>query len=629
MIQKIGRKTFRVFAYDVESHNDDESIKLMKTSIWLSCFIDETSDWKDEKSYFYTIEDFLDHLEDISTRHYHNKKRNIPNILIYVYNLSFEYSFLLPKMLSRGLKCLPSISKEDSYCFSSVTTKTCSSVWECRIKFKRTGGIVIFRDLAKIFGGGLGKVAKSFGLPTQKGIIDYRQNRLHGHIVTDEEKFYNFKDCRIVVDILLEMQRRDDKDFWKSLSTSSYSCRKMIRQGFTHTHKPMVAFRKLYPEPSPEEEAFLRKSVAGGITYAPTQWQYVDIKKEVMHIDLHSAHPSSAYLHPMPYGKGEYFKGKPKAGAFIDCLHIKISYSSVNLHSVIQLIGIDIVSNYDLWVWSFEIPLMMKCYNNLKIEYVEGYRYRRRFLPWRDYYKDCFEKRKIAKAKGDAFNTMFYKLLINSSYGKLLEKPHNTYNENIINANGVIDSIVKDKAEDEIRLSATYTALEVGSAIPARTRVKLVSTAMHLCCWDEKQPDGTIKKDVFHPMVTYFDTDSIFFIKTPDTMAKMKDLDFENHLGGWGIENTAERAFFSCPKRYKLIEKVGDHTEEVYHLAGINFNGDDLPSFDDLDLIEGDYDIQGSMRCEGGTIIVMKHKKLQVQDKYRYVFEQNKGKEVQ
>ena len=67
--------------------------------------------------------------------------------------------------------------------FNSISTKSVSSVWQVQLKFSKKSGIVVFRDLAKIFGGGLGAVAKAFKLPTQKGEIDYRLNRLHNMVI--------------------------------------------------------------------------------------------------------------------------------------------------------------------------------------------------------------------------------------------------------------------------------------------------------------------------------------------------------------------------------------------------------------------------------------------------------------
>ena len=169
MIRKIGRKKFNIFALDIETHNDDESIAKRETSCWLGCFIDENSKQDDENSYFYSIDEFIDKIEKLSTRKRNSRKDTtiIKNYLIYVWNLSFEYSFILPKLLERGY-IFDEELKADK-CFNSVTTRSVSSVWECKLKTAKNSGIVIFRDLAKIFCGTLKKTAESFGLKTQKG----------------------------------------------------------------------------------------------------------------------------------------------------------------------------------------------------------------------------------------------------------------------------------------------------------------------------------------------------------------------------------------------------------------------------------------------------------------------------
>ena len=40
MIQRIGRKKFKIYAFDLESHNDDESIEKAETSMWFGCLLD-------------------------------------------------------------------------------------------------------------------------------------------------------------------------------------------------------------------------------------------------------------------------------------------------------------------------------------------------------------------------------------------------------------------------------------------------------------------------------------------------------------------------------------------------------------------------------------------------------------
>ena len=210
-----------------------------------------------------------------------------------------------------GFKWAGKIDKEDEFVFTSVSTKSCSSVWEAQIKFNKSNGVIIFRDLAKMYGGGLSKVAKAFNLPTQKGEIDYRLNRLHNHIVTKEEKEYCFNDCRIIVDILLKIGELNDKEFWNCMSMASYSMKKLVKCGYPRATKPYREYRKEYPELSKEETEFLRHAVSGGITYAPARWQYKDVNQKILHIDAHQMHPTQAYRHQFPYGEGEYFKGEP------------------------------------------------------------------------------------------------------------------------------------------------------------------------------------------------------------------------------------------------------------------------------------------------------------------------------
>ena len=44
MYARISRKKYNIFAFDIESHNDEESIKNKKeTSMWLGCLINEES----------------------------------------------------------------------------------------------------------------------------------------------------------------------------------------------------------------------------------------------------------------------------------------------------------------------------------------------------------------------------------------------------------------------------------------------------------------------------------------------------------------------------------------------------------------------------------------------------------
>ena len=628
MIQKLGRTNYQIFAMDVESHNDPESIAKQETSIWLGCLLDENLTKDDPNSYFYTIDEFLDRIIDFSKprRKTAHGTRLCKNVCVYIYNLSFEWSFILPKLLERGFEFAPIINKESGMVYNSISTKSVSSVWEVTIKASPKFGFIRFRDLAKIFGGGLGKVAKSFNLPTQKGEIDYRKNRLHNYQITQEEKEYCFNDTRIIIDILLEMQRRNDKDFWKSLSMSSYSMRKLIQWGYKRALKPYLQFRKGYPELGAEETKFLRQSVEGGLCYANPRYQFKELDCKIGHIDARQMHPSSAYLYPYPYGEGEFFTGAPKMGR-ISCCRIRISYDDVKLYSNIKLIGCPFIEDREIVVWDFEIPIMQQCYENLKVEFIDGYAYKFKMLPWRGYYKYNFDSREQAKIDKDNFLIMLYKGLNNGSYGKLLEKPHNTTFANIVNPSGIIDSIVIDK--EEILVNAKYTYLPVGSAIPARSRCRLIELAL------KYKPEN----------VLYVDTDSIFFIWNAWTKKVWEtETNQKKELGGWGWEEMIDKAQFTAPKRYKLISdniatikagginfdkfKEDTHTDEYLELLDQGLSHKEALSFiklnyNEVNIISSSYKVQRAYRVKGGTIIEFQEKKVGVQEKYQSILEKN------
>ena len=635
---RINRKKYRVFAFDIESHNDEESIKNKTTSMWLGCLIDDTSKIDEESSYCYTMEEVINKLEELSNpkRRHGEKKKPTKNICIYVYNLSFEWSFMLPVLLEKGFRFKEAIEEQDEYCFNTISTHSVSSVWNINLKFSAKSGNIIFRDLAKIYGGGLGKVAKAFNLPTQKGEIDYRLNRLHGWIPTKEEKEYCFKDTRIIIDILLEMIKRQDKFFFSSMSMASYSMRMMIKEGFPRSIKPMAKYRELYPLLDEEESAFLRNAVSGGITYAPERWQFKDIKQRIIHIDAHSMHPSSAYLNKFAYGKGEYKLGKPYNYAdYSNCCHVKVSFAGVKLHSVIKLIGFLYVEDFELTLWDFELETMKKCYENLEIEYIDYYRYKKKPLPWRKYYAKCYYARLQAKANKDAFNVLYYKLLMNSSYGKSLENAHCEVFENCLDEEGIITSktLKKNKpsymSEEEWRIkgiNAKYTYLPYGSQIPAYSRCCLIELALKI---------GFEK-------VVYFDTDSIFFIEDEESLANMnKYMPTQNFLGGWAIEEIIDRAQFTAPKRYKA--EVDGKT--YIKAGGINFTKyiqdkakeeglNDLEDikdyvnkyhfdFDEINIVSSIWKVQRAFRVKGGTIIEFQDKEMSVPKKYKEIFEKN------
>lgn len=662
MLIRSGKYKYQVYAMDYETHSDSELLKEFeknpskaKTSIWLWYLINDKDNYK-SNCYGYDMESFFNKLSLISMK----KKKEVSRCMIFDYNLAFEFSFMLPYLEKHHFTYKEVIDeKVDTYCYNLICNSSLSNVWEIRIKLDIDNSLIIIRDLAKILGGGsLRKLAESYKLETQKGDIDYKLNRRcwydeydlpHYYNIdnepskvryepTDEELMYCFKDVRIIIDLLSNENIQKDKEFWTSVSSASYSFKKGINFGYKNYFKPKKAYRRDYPELDLEETEFVRNSVGGGICYCVPRYQYRIIEKGkiynnkecngILHIDMHNAHPSQMYKKDFPYKKGKYFsfgekailnKDKFKGYLFygcITCVRCYISYTNVKLHSIIKLIGIDATSGVEITCWDFELLTMYEAYENLKVELLDCYIYRKRKFPFNEYFKFNYDERKKAKASGDTYNINQKKLLNNSFYGKLLEHGHNEVFIPYIADDGINTTQKKliDITSDDYNINGTYTYVPAGSCVPAYTRCWLVRTALGLDLKGYTPP-----KD-FYKNIIYFDTDSIFMLDNEDTREFMKHLDLEDDLYNWGVEEHIEKAQFACPKRYKLkLDDIKRKKDNEIKVAGFQIN----TSFEATDIIRSELFVNRGYRIQGGTIISRQLKVLDVDNKYRMIYENN------
>ena len=280
---------------------------------------------------------------------------------------------------------------------------------------------------------------------------------------------------------------------------------------------------------------------------------------------------------------------------------------------------------------------MRKCYVNLEIEYIDGYCYKSRFLPWREYVHENYIQRLEAKKNHDAYNTLRFKLLNNAgAYGKFVEKPHTEVFQNIINQDGIIDSqIIPKEFDDPMRMfNAKYTYIPLAS-IPAWSRVELIETALKFG-WEN---------------ILYFDTDSIFCLYNDFTKSVLEtQINLNDELGGWAVEEICSRSQFTAPKRYKLEVEENGKIKTTIKAGGINFDfykehthaeemnffmqeyglsrkealqKIDIP-FDEVNIISSEWQVQRAYRVKGGTIIEFQTKKMDVQNKYLDIYNKNK-----
>lgn len=657
MRQRISNKTYDIYATDFETHNDNNLIeaynknpKAVSTSIWLWYLIDEHSNYNTKGCYGYDLDSYFERLKELSKPNAHIHRAG--NIMIYDYNLAFEWSFIFYYIQEHNFTYKQGkFDDDDVNVYNIVCTRSMSSVWQVNLKLNKGKSIIVFRDLAKIMGGGsLRTLAKSYNLNTQKGDILYTLDRhvyydeydiphtideraIPSHYIpTTDELIYCYKDVKIIMDILTHDKTINDPIFWKSISSASYSVSKGIKYAYPKAFKPVAMYRRRYPELDAVESEFLRDGYGGGISYVTPYYQYKEVIKGkryhntkcdgIIHIDMHNAHPSQMYSKDFAVLKGQHFdfNKKLKLSTYkgfiysnrICCVKCLISYKSVKLHSVIKLIGLSSAYNVTITLWDFEISTMINAYNDLEVYVIEGYAYHKNKLPYANYFKENYEIRKEAKRNGDNYEIMMRKLLNNSFYGKLNEKGHNEYFVPMLDDKGLATTQVLPT--NEFKISGKYSYLPVGTAVPAYTRCWLIDTALGRSC---AEADIDKFKDVWQYCI-YFDTDSIFFVDCPLTRDYVEQLPKNDMLCNWGIEEHSIKGLFACSKRYKLYDDDGN---SIIHVAGFNISKEDTYSL--TDIIKSERYINRAYRIKGGTIIAPQLKKLDVDKKYQLYYEEN------
>ena len=197
--------------------------------------------------------------------------------------------------------------------------------------------------------------------------------------------------------------------------------------------------------------------------------------------------------------------------------------------------------------------------------------------------------------------------------------------ENILDEEGIINSLIHDrdlseKLEEDL-CNSKYTSLQVGSAIPAYTRCRLVESALKFG-WEK---------------IIYFDTDSIFVLYDEE-VERVWNTEFNHNdeLGGWGIEDGGliSKAQFTAPKRYKYVDSSG---EPIIKAGGINFTNyikekaeaigvsiDDYKiNYEEVNITSSKWKVQRAYRVKGGTIITFQEKEMKVDKKYIDIFNKN------
>ena len=400
-----------VYTADFETHASEKNQRERNTGVWLwdICSIVDYKHKTGER-----LEDFLTSCAEISP------------CIVYFHNLGFDGSFILDYLLKHGYTHTYD-KKLNTNEFTTLITDTgiFYSITVCfRAGNKKKRYTVEFRDSSKKVAGSVERIAKSYGLPVQKGNLDYTADRTN-YTVTKADIDYIRADTEIMARVLNDLYKHGmDK-----LTTSSDTF---------NLYKDMLGkhYKVIFPVLSLEIDDFIRASYRGGVTQVneerANQWLYSDYV-----YDINSMYPNQMVNKLLPFGLPIYYKGKYKQDKrhplYIQrvkvCCSVKAGYRPTLL-----LNNARFNKNYltdtgqemlELTLTSVDLKLLLKHYDIHDISYIDGYKFQGSKKLFDKYLLPIYEKKCTTKGAEKERN----KLQLNGLYGKLAMNPRHAKKE--------------------------------------------------------------------------------------------------------------------------------------------------------------------------------------------------------
>lgn len=511
-----------IYTADFETHASIKNMKEEITGVWLwdICDIELYKHYTGE-----TLYTFIEKCFELSP------------CIIYFHNLKFDGIFILDYLLKNGF--VHTYNKLQSKEFTTLITDMglFFSITVCfKAGNKKKKYTVEFRDSAKKINGSVEKIAESYNLPFEKGIIDYTADR-NNHKITQDEITYIQKDTEIIARVLNILYSKGmDK-----ITTSSDTYNLYKKTVGVH-------YKYIFPVLSLEIDDYIRNSYRGGVCQVNEDIQGIWQNEDHIY-DINSMYPFQMCTKKLPYGSPIYYKGKytkdNKYNLYIQRVRVNCKLKNGYRPTVLKNNCKWIDKNYlidtdmeieELTLTSVDLALLLKHYEIFDIQYIDGYK----FLSSNKLFKHYLEPIYKRKCETNGAEKETEKLKLNGLYGKLAENPRHGKKEPYLNENGIIQF----KA----------TPIEI-------TKPKYTAVSSFITAYAREQLFTTIQDNIENFL--YCDTDSVH-LKKPIKNAEIDS----RKLGAWKCETKNKRVINSCylaPKSYMLIFEDG--TKEI-KLAG-------------------------------------------------------------
>lgn len=462
------------------------------------------------------------------------------NCEVYFHNLAFDGSFLFDHLLNSGWRCLRDGEKPSDMTFSALIGEQ-NQVYCIEMYFTPARKVKLM-DSLKVIPLSVEAMARAYGLDEGKGELDYAAYRAPGHELTDEERDYIRRDVQIAAKVLhLHHQQGLRRMTAGSNALSDYKSMKGGNRGF----------RKVFPELTPEEDAFMRKAYRGGFTYVAPRYQHRTIGQGMV-FDVNSLYPSVMYSRELPVGKPRWFDGDP-GGAFYPTwialgnfdFHLKPDrIPSLQLKNNPVFRSTEYVSDGERqWITLTNVDYRLMCeqYEVTVNEWFGGYCFNTSACEFRQYIDKWVEVKNRATVEGNGGMRQIAKLMLNSLYGKFATRTTCRGKHPELDDDGVVRYVLDEPSERK----GVY--LPVGVFVTSYARYQTISSAQKV-----------------YDRFVYADTDSLHLLGTdaPECL----DVD-PVRLGAWKHECDFDAARFLHAKCYAEHEVGADRL--TVHVAGM------------------------------------------------------------
>lgn len=481
-----------------------------------------------------------------SIKEFFEKIQTCKDKKIYFHNLKFDGSFLLTYLLSNNYVQCERCQKAGE--FSALIDEQGNFYNIIYIFNKNDKDYKIeFLDSAKLFPDTLRNLAITFGLPVQKGELDYEKVRYENHKLTQDEEKYIINDVVILRECINIAINRGMNKMTIGSNALQYYKDMVSKKG--------VTFEQVFPKLTEDEYTFIEKAYKGGCSMLKHTMRN-KITPTIVY-DINNMYGSILQSKPMPYGKPIYYKGKykkdDKYNLFIQhitcefaikencppCIQIKNNPEFLSNEWVEYSLGI-----VDLYLTNMDMKLLFDNYNIYHLKYIDGYKFMsgtKFFCEYINYWYDI-------KVNGNGVDKKIAKLYNNSLYGKFGTKPlrNNVYFKL---ENGVLkrDKLVESKCKTIYAPVAVFTT--------SYGREMIISAAKKT--WDK---------------FIYCDTDSLHLT------SEVNNIDIDNKkLGYFKLEEKGigkylkqKTYIIDLNKEYWEINEFGELKTQKIVCAGLN-----------------------------------------------------------